>query len=348
MSGPQNSGTPSADQKQQRPGLSIADIRTVLSLDGQPSGHLDKLLHEHGIDVAKSPESYLVPMELTWSIFTEHGAQIGDEFHGATDQPLRPGASDLIVARMLLSATVIDALRAFSEAWKFLVSSINMSVTSRENGISLRWSAEDPTNEVHHIFAEGITTVFYGVFYWMTGERLQVLRIKSPVSRQSSSSTMMELLGAPITYSGRDLEVIFSPEVADIPILEVELDAWRDRVRSIVSDLYLESHRQESGGLFADKVRSAIRNGVDQQNMAFNWGISVKTLARRLHQEGCTFREIQNEVRMQRAKSLIQAGESIDGIGYKLGYQDERSFRRAFHRWVGVSPSAYRSRYPEI
>ena len=348
MNDTQNFESPSVGQKSLKPGFSIKDIRIALGLKGRPSGHLHKLLGVHGIDITQSPEDFIVPMDLTWSIFAEHGAKIGDEFHGAADQRLRPGASDLIVARMLLSATILDALRAFSEAWKFLVSSINVSVTRRETGISLRWSAVDPTNEAHQIFAEGMATVFYGVFHWMAGERLEVLRVKSPASRQSSTSTMLKFLGAPITYSGQNLEVIFAPKVADIPVLEVELDVWRDRVRSIFSDLYIGSFRQDSGGLFADKVRSAIRHGKDQQNMAFDLGISVKTLARRLKQEGCTFRELQNEVRMHRAKSLIQAGRNIEDIGYMLGYQDERSFRRAFHRWVGVSPSAYRSRYPEI
>ena len=336
------------DQEGPRPGLSIKDIRTVLSLDGQPSDHLDKLLKVHGIDVAKSAQDFLVPMGLTWSIFTEHGAQIGDEFHGATSQRMRPGASDLIVARMLLSATALDALRAFSDAWKFLVSNIDVSVTRRKTGISLRWSAQDPSNEVHQIFAEGMATVFFGVLLWMTGGQVKVVRVKVPTARQSSSSTMLELLGAPVTFFGHDLEVIFTPEIADVPVLEVELDVWRDRVRSLVSDLYLQTSRKAPGGMFAEKVRSAIRKGVDQQNMAFEWGISVKTLARRLRQEGCTFRDIQNEVRMRRAKSLIQAGRNSEEIGYMLGYQDERSFRRAFHRWVGMSPSAFRARYPQV
>ena len=336
------------DHEPPRPGLSIGDIRTVLSLDGQPSGHLDKLLQLHGIDVAKHPMDFLVPMGLTWSIFTEHGAQIGDEFHGATSQRMRPGASDLIVARMLLSTTALDALRAFSDAWKFLVSNIDVSVTRRKTGISLRWSAHNPSNEVHLIFAEGMATVFYGVLQWMTGKQVRALRVKAPALRQSSASTMLELLGAPVTFSGNDLEVIFTPEIADVPVLEVELDVWRDRVRSIVSDLYLWTAQEQAGGLFADKVRSAIRQGTDQQNMAFEWGISVKTLARRLRQEGCTFRDIQNEVRMRRAKSLIQAGRNPEEIGYMLGYQDERSFRRAFHRWVGMSPSAYRAHYPQV
>ena len=342
------SRTDAPKQEHSRPGLSLEDIRTVLSLDGQPSDHLDKLLRAHGIDVANSTEDFLVPMGLTWSLFTEHGAQIGDEFHGATSQRMRPGASDLIVARMLLSAAALDALRAFADAWKFLVSNIDVSVTRRKTGISLRWSAENPTNEVHQIFAEGMATVFYGVLQWMTGEQVRVLRVKAPAARQASASTMLELLGAPVTFSGHDLEVIFTPEIADVPVLEVELDVWRDRVRSLLSDLYLQTSPKAPGGMFAEKVRSAIRKGVDQQNMAFEWGISVKTLARRLRQEGCTFRDIQNEVRMRRAKSLIQAGRNSEEISYMLGYQDERSFRRAFHRWVGMSPSAYRARYPQV
>jgi len=139
--------------------------------------------------------------------------------------------------------------------------------------------------------------------------------------------------------------VIFAPDVGDIPIQDVRLEEWRDRVQTIVSNLYLEMTEDGLGGMFADKVRLAICHGLDQQNMAHQWGISVKTLSRRLRQEECTFLDIQNEIRMQRAKGLIQSGIAIDEIGYMIGYRDARSFRRAFRRWVGVSPSTYRARY---
>jgi len=330
------------------PGFSIGDIRTVTSNDGQPTHHLNELMLSHGIDPAKVPDGYIVPMNITWSIFSEHAAQIDDEFHGASDLRMRSGATDLIVARMLLGKTMIDGFRAYANAWKVLVEDIKVSVTHRDTGVSIKWSANEPSNEIHKIFVEGIAIVFYGVFNWMAGEALKVRKVNAIASRQHSTSNSLQLLGAPICYSGEDLEIIFAPEVADLDIAELRVENWRDRVRTIVSNLYLETSEETLGGLFADKVRSAIRRGLDQQNMAHEWGISVKTLARRLRQEGCSFLDIQNDVRMNRAKNLIQSGVAIDEIGYVIGYSDPRSFRRAFRRWVGESPSSYRARYTKL
>jgi AraC-like DNA-binding protein len=326
-------------------GLSIKDIKTVMSNDGQPAHYLTALMESHGINISEVSDDFVVPMSTTWNIFTEHAAQIDDEFHGATDIRLRSGASDLIVARMLLSDTMIEAFRAYATAWKVLVPNVKVSVIKRETGTSLKWAAEDPDNEVHQIFSEGIAIVFYGIFNWMTGMSLKVVKVNAAGARQTSASNSLRLLGAPISFSGNDLEIIFAPEVADLPVLDVKLEAWRDCVNTIVSNLYLETTDDRLGGMFAEKVRSAISLGLDQNNIAHQWGISVKTLARRLRQEGCTFLDIQNDVRMQRAKGLIQSGAAIDEIGYILGYRDPRSFRRAFRRWVGVSPSTYRARY---
>ncbi len=328
------------------PGFSVEDIKTVMSNDGQPSHYLKELLRRYGIDSSKVPARYVVPMSITWSVFTEHAAQIDDEFHGASDIRLRSGASDLIVARLLLGATMIDGFRAYADAWKVLVENVKVSVTRRETGISIKWTAKEASNEMHQIFAEGIAVVFYGIFSWMAGETLNVLKVNAVESRQASASNSLRLLGAPVSYAGDCLEIIFAPEVAEMPVAALRLEDWRDRVRTIVSNLYLETSDEKLGGMFADKVRSAIRHGLDQQNMAHEWGISVKTLARRLRQEECSFLDIQNDVRMHRAKSLIQSGIAIDEIGHMIGYSDPRSFRRAFRRWVGVSPSAYRSRFP--
>ena len=200
----------------------------MFSNDGQPTERLEALLLSHKIDVDEVAEDYVVPMSKTLSIFTEHAAQIDNEFHGASDIRLKAGATDLIVARVLLSKTMIDVFRAFSDAWKVLVSNTSVSVMRRETGISLKWIAADPANQRHQIFVEAMAVIFYGVFNWMSGASLHVLKVNVAKSRQQSTSDSLHLLGAPVFYSGDSLELIFAPEIAELEVLDVQFDIWRE------------------------------------------------------------------------------------------------------------------------
>ncbi len=73
--------------------------------------------------------------------------------------------------------------------------------------------------------------------------------------------------------------------------------------------------------------------------------LGERTLQRRLMEEGVVFAELAAEVREQEAKNLL-AGRSapVAEIATKLGYSDAATFGRAFKRWTGHSPGAYRSR----
>src|SRR5690606_18057259 len=51
-------------------------------------------------------------------------------------------------------------------------------------------------------------------------------------------------------------------------------------------------------------------------------------------------------LRIERAKRLLEAGsESVDGISWRVGYEDPAFFRRLFKRLTGLSPSQYRRRF---
>lgn len=72
--------------------------------------------------------------------------------------------------------------------------------------------------------------------------------------------------------------------------------------------------------------------------------VSTRTLERRLHEAGTTFREIANEVRMQLAAQYVALGTmSSDQISRMLGYSQPSAFFRAFKHRFGTTPKRYRS-----
>lgn len=54
------------------------------------------------------------------------------------------------------------------------------------------------------------------------------------------------------------------------------------------------------------------------------------------------------EVRMRRAKDLLDAGTGVSETSRALGYASDEGFRRAFRRHVGVAPSAWRAGRREL
>jgi AraC-like DNA-binding protein len=76
--------------------------------------------------------------------------------------------------------------------------------------------------------------------------------------------------------------------------------------------------------------------------------VSARTLQRALEREGATFSRLMERARFHRAHDLLADSDmKLIEIAYELGYHEPASFSRAFQRWTGVSPSAYRLQHRE-
>ncbi len=73
--------------------------------------------------------------------------------------------------------------------------------------------------------------------------------------------------------------------------------------------------------------------------------LTRRTLQRRLKDAGYTYRQLVEEVRFGTAiRLLVRPGTNLVGIARALGYSDPAHFTRAFRRWTGETPSAFRQR----
>jgi AraC-like DNA-binding protein len=72
--------------------------------------------------------------------------------------------------------------------------------------------------------------------------------------------------------------------------------------------------------------------------------LSIRTLSRRLADEGATYEEVVDQLRRSLALQYIkEPSMSVSQIAWLLGYEGSTSFNHAFRRWTGRSPSAARA-----
>ncbi len=91
-----------------------------------------------------------------------------------------------------------------------------------------------------------------------------------------------------------------------------------------------QSILQQDGPASLDRVATTLR-------------VSQRTLKRRLAESGVTFSGLVEKARCERALLLLRSPDvSLDDVAERLGYSTVSNLVRAFRRWTGMTPAAYR------
>jgi AraC-like DNA-binding protein len=96
----------------------------------------------------------------------------------------------------------------------------------------------------------------------------------------------------------------------------------------------------------ATAVEGALAGGTrtDRETLARSLGMSGKTLARRLATEGRQYRDVVDGVRRVLAERLLGQELDLAEVAGQVGFSDPGAFGKAFRRWFGEPPSAFRAR----
>ncbi len=79
------------------------------------------------------------------------------------------------------------------------------------------------------------------------------------------------------------------------------------------------------------------------ETVARKLNVSVRTLLRRLKDEGASYQGLLDAVRQDVARwYLAETSQTVEAIATRLGYADPSNFSRSFRRWFGVPPAAFR------
>lgn len=92
-------------------------------------------------------------------------------------------------------------------------------------------------------------------------------------------------------------------------------------------------------------VSSLPSGGTTLESVAGQLSMTPRTLQRRLTDDGTTFSEIVEDARLTTAEHhLADERLTLAEISFLLGFNEPSTFHKAFRRWTGLSPGAWRQR----
>lgn len=93
------------------------------------------------------------------------------------------------------------------------------------------------------------------------------------------------------------------------------------------------------------RIEAALPGDPTTETVAAALQMSARTLQRRLDDEGTRFSELLDVVRERTARRLVlDATLPLGEVAYRAGFSDVATFSRAFKRWTGLPPGAFRRR----
>jgi len=110
----------------------------------------------------------------------------------------------------------------------------------------------------------------------------------------------------------------------------------------------LSSGSRPASADLSPRVAAILRELVSEEPLraraaATRLHMSVRTLQRRLEDEGTSFGALADAVRREEAEALIgDASVPLGEIAFRAGFSDFAAFSRAFRRWTGKAPGAAR------
>nr|WP_042183516.1 AraC family transcriptional regulator [Kibdelosporangium sp. MJ126-NF4]CEL15579.1 transcriptional regulator, AraC family [Kibdelosporangium sp. MJ126-NF4]CTQ98243.1 transcriptional regulator, AraC family [Kibdelosporangium sp. MJ126-NF4] len=186
---------------------------------------------------------------------------------------------------------------------------------------------------------------------WAIGKSFGPLNIEFPFAEPENAADVALLLGDRVRYRPEADEVRI---IVSQTLLEARIE-WNEQ--SILDFLDQAPARllmpyRETGPL-AVRVRRMIEKDLTRdrqssaEDLAVALSISRPTLRRKLRAEGTSVRLIRDDVLAGRAVTALRdTDDSVESIAKHLGFSETSAFTRAFRRWTGSSPAAFRANVP--
>ncbi|QWC83949.1 AraC family transcriptional regulator [Nocardioidaceae bacterium] len=198
--------------------------------------------------------------------------------------------------------------------------------------------------EVERCMAEALSVVVCDLAGFILGR--PAAEIETWFPHHDPGTSAHDWLPGPVHFDGGGLCVRVPHRIASTPNASASHamhDLARTQCEALSSELGRPAYEEDSTRRRLERLLLSSPTRVPSEDeAAAELFVSARTLARRLANEGTGFREVRDDLLARRATGHLADGLPVATVAHLLGYHDASGFRRAFKRWCGVTPEAWR------
>ncbi|WP_256659153.1 AraC family transcriptional regulator [Pseudomonas sp. A-1] len=177
---------------------------------------------------------------------------------------------------------------------------------------------------------------------WVLGRSLPITRLRCDFPAPPHVELYREVFACPIQFDAPATQLFFDAAILDQPLPHASPQSAALYAR-LCERRSIELSRGDVAARLSQMIAEHIAEPPDLAAAADALHCSPRTLSRKLLAQGWQYQQLVDQVREIHARrALSDPTQSITRIAQQLGYADNSGFFRAFKKWTGLSPSAFR------
>jgi AraC-like DNA-binding protein len=331
-----------------RPMISVAAATGLIETIEAAGGTVDRILRSVGLvrSIFSDAERFLASSDFA-QILEEAARATGDDCFGLHfGERYNPKNIGPLIYVVLNSPTIAAGFENIARYLKLHNEAATVALViegkwAYARHLLVKLAVETPRQHNEYSMAVALNTL-----------RLMVGSLWAPVEVQFAhaaprqTSEHLRVFGAPVSFGCATNSFVMERE-----FLERSVPAADERLYPILRR-YLDGVLKEMPR--DDDLLTSVRRAVGESMrdgepkltlVAKRLAMSPRTLQRRLKESGVDFKGLVEDTRRRFSLSYLRdRRNTLTEIAYLLGYSEVSAFNRAFRRWTGSTPAAYRRR----
>ncbi|MEG0004108.1 MAG: AraC family transcriptional regulator [Comamonas sp.] len=266
-----------------------------------------------------------------------------DEFFGLDSHGLRRGSYALMTRAAVSAHNLEHAIRRIVRFLRSTLDDFRGELVLEDN--EARIYLHDG-GVMRRLFGYGTWFILvHGLACWLVHRRIELTSMQFRNPPPADDSHYRTRFCDNLVFNGDTTFIAFPADLLGLAIVETPETVERF-LRAAPANLLVQYRNDASS---TAQIRKRLRSQTpeewpDLEALAQALCISATTLQRRLQLEGSNYQRLKDDLRRDIAIDLLSATPlTVAEVAARTGFQEPSAFHRAFKKWTGVSPGAYRS-----